>query len=103
MTKISVFGLGYVGTVCSACLASRGFVVTGVDINDDKVRIINSGRAPIIEADIGPLVEQMVRGGLLKATSDSREAVGDTDISMVCVGTPSNENGSLSTEYVEKV
>jgi len=103
MTKISVFGLGYVGTVCSACLASRGFHVTGVDVNEEKVRIINSGRSPIIEADIGALVEQMVRSGLLKATSDSRQAVGDSDISMVCVGTPSNGNGSLSTEYVENV
>ncbi len=103
MAKISVFGLGYVGTVCSACLASRGFAVTGVDVNNDKVRIINNGHAPIIEADIGPLVEEVVRGGMLKATDDGREAVADSDISMVCVGTPSNGNGSLSTEYVENV
>ncbi len=101
--KISVFGLGYVGTVCGACLANRGHTIIGIDKAEAKVEAIRSGRSPIIERDIAELVENAVRRGNLTATSDVTEAVKSTDMSMVCVGTPSKPNGALNLGAVEAV
>jgi GDP-mannose 6-dehydrogenase len=101
--KISVFGLGYVGCVSAACLASRGHQVTGVDVNPVKVGLVRDGRAPVVEERIGELTEQVVRAGALRATGDAAEAVAGGEVSLVCVGTPSEPNGSLSTTYLERV
>jgi GDP-mannose 6-dehydrogenase len=101
--KLSVFGLGYVGTVSAACFASAGHEVTGVDVNSTKVEIINSGRSPIIEEGMTELVSEMVAAGRMRATTDSARAVADTALSLVCVGTPSNLNGSLDLSHIRRV
>ncbi|MBV9939070.1 MAG: GDP-mannose dehydrogenase, partial [Acidobacteriaceae bacterium] len=101
--KISVFGLGYVGTVCAACLAERGHTVVGVDKSEVKVELVRSGRSPIIERDIDDLVSKMVGSGRLSATPRGAEAVAATDLSIICVGTPSRDNGSLALEAIETV
>jgi GDP-mannose 6-dehydrogenase len=101
--KVSIFGLGYVGAVSAACLASDGHDVVGVDPNRVKTDLINAGKSPIIEKDLGSLIEAAVAAGRLRATDDARAAVADTEISLVCVGTPSNWNGSLDLRYVRKV
>jgi GDP-mannose 6-dehydrogenase len=101
--KISVFGLGYVGCVSAACLASRGVQVTGVDINEAKVNAINSGRSPIVEPGIEDLISKAVCEGTLRATTDSTRAVNESDISFVCVGTPGKSNGSLDLTHVKRV
>jgi GDP-mannose 6-dehydrogenase len=102
-TGVSVFGLGYVGCVSAACFAEQGFQVVGVDVSEAKVSLINSGKATIVEAGIQELVASMVGAGRLRATTSAEEAVGGTDISLVCVGTPSRPNGSLDLEYVKRV
>ncbi|HEY0376151.1 MAG TPA: nucleotide sugar dehydrogenase [Pyrinomonadaceae bacterium] len=101
--KLSVFGLGYVGCVSAACFAKEGHAVTGVDVNRTKVEIINGGRSPIVEAGINELIGEMVAAGRLRATTDSGAAVRDSEISLVCVGTPSQPNGSLDLAYVRRV
>jgi len=101
--KLSIFGLGYVGCVSAACFAKEGHEVVGCDVNALKVEIINSGKSPIVESGIGELIGEMVAAGLLRATTDPAEAVASTDISLVCVGTPSNANGSLDLTYVKRV
>lgn len=101
--KLSVFGLGYVGCVSAACFADDGNEVIGVDVNPTKVEIINSGKSPIIEDGINELVAKVVTSGRLVATSDSERAIHDSDVSLVCVGTPSNQNGSLHLRHVEQV
>lgn len=101
--RLSVFGLGYVGCVSAACFAAEGHEVTGVDVNSTKVEIINSGRSPIVEAGINDLIGEMVAAGRLRATNDSAAAVRDSQISLVCVGTPSQPNGSLELTYVRRV
>ncbi|HEX8352271.1 MAG TPA: UDP-glucose/GDP-mannose dehydrogenase family protein [Pyrinomonadaceae bacterium] len=101
--RLSVFGLGYVGCVSAACFAREGHEVVGVDVNPTKVEIINSGRSPIVEAGIGELIAETVADGRLRATTDSAEAVAATEVSLVCVGTPSRENGSLDLAYVKRV
>jgi len=101
--KISVFGLGYVGTVCSACLADRGHEVVGIDKSDIKVDLLRSGRSPIVERDINELVSRNAATGRLTATLDPNAAVAATDMSIICVGTPSRPNGSLGLHAIEKV
>jgi GDP-mannose 6-dehydrogenase len=101
--KLSVFGLGYVGCVSAACFAKEGHEVWGVDVNATKVEIINGGRSPIVEAGIGDLINEMVTLGRLRATTDSAEAVRNSELSLICVGTPSNQNGSLDLAYVKRV
>lgn len=101
--KIAVFGMGYVGAVSSACLASTGHSVVGVDVNPTKVDLINAGRSPIVEEGIADLVAQTVSAGSLRATTDVAEAIADCDVSFVSVGTPSAPNGSLFTGAVETV
>jgi len=101
--KISIFGLGYVGVVTAACLTKADHEVWGVDLNSDKVEMISAGRCPIIE----PGLEELIRDGhnrkKLHATTDAIEAVLMTDVSLVCVGTPSKTNGSLDLHGVEAV
>lgn len=101
--RLSVFGLGYVGCVSAACFAREGHEVTGVDVSSTKVEIINSGRSPIVEAGIGELIGEMVAQKRLRATTDSAAAIKDSNISLVCVGTPSQSNGSLDLTYVRRV
>lgn len=101
--KISIFGLGYVGSVSAACFAATGHSVLGVDVNPTKVEIINSGKSPIVEAGLEPLIAEGVAAGSLKATTDVMAAVKDSDVSLVCVGTPSNPNGSLDLRHVQRV
>lgn len=102
-TALSVFGLGYVGCVSSACFAKEGHRVIGVDVSRAKVDMINSGRATIVESGIGELVAEMVASGRLTATTDAAAAVEQSDLSLVCVGTPSRSNGSIDLRYVERV
>lgn len=101
--RISVFGLGYVGAVSSACLADSGHQIIGVDPNTTKVDLINQGKTPIIEERIGELIEKAVQAGRLHATTDEVEAVNNTDLSFVCVGTPSQLNGNLDFKYIRRV
>lgn len=101
--KISIFGLGYVGAVSAGCLASDGHHVVGVDPNRTKVELINQGTTPIIEKDIGEMIAATVKSGHLRATLDVREAVMSTDMSLICVGTPSQLNGNLDLSHVRKV
>lgn len=100
---VSVFGLGYVGCVSSACFAKEGHQVIGVDVSAAKVAMITAGTATIVENGIGPLVAEMVAAGRLSATTDSADAVHRSDISLVCVGTPSRSNGSIDLRFVERV
>lgn len=101
--KISIFGLGYVGTVSAGCLATDGHSVIGVDPNKTKVNLINQGISPIVEKDIGEMIAASVKSGLLRATSDVQDAVLNSEISLVCVGTPSQLNGNLDLSHVRKV
>ncbi|PYS68706.1 MAG: GDP-mannose dehydrogenase, partial [Acidobacteria bacterium] len=101
--RLSVFGLGYVGCVSAACFAKEGHDVIGVDVNTQKVGIINAGNSPIVENGIGELMQEVVASRKLRATTDSAEGVLESDISLVCVGTPSNTNGSLDLRYITRV
>jgi GDP-mannose 6-dehydrogenase len=101
--RISVFGLGYVGAVSAACLAADGHTVVGVDTNQVKVDLLNQGRSPVVEAGLGELVAEGVAAGRLRATTDCVEAVGETDLGFICVGTPSRANGSLDLTYLRRV
>ncbi|MCS6923071.1 MAG: UDP-glucose/GDP-mannose dehydrogenase family protein [Fimbriimonadales bacterium] len=101
--RISVFGLGYVGAVSAACLAREGHTVVGVDIDPYKLDLIRQGKAPIVEKDLEPLLKQAVDSGKLTVTDDATEAVHNTELSLLCVGTPSKENGDLRTDYLERV
>ena len=101
--KISIFGMGYVGAVSAGCLASEGHTVIGVDPNRTKVGLINEGRTPIIEKDIGEMIASAVSDGRLRATDSVRDAVMSSEISLVCVGTPSQLNGNLDLSAVRKV
>lgn len=103
LPTLGVMGLGYVGCVSAACLASRGHQVIGVDVSQDKVDIINTGRAPVVEDRIGALTEDMVALGRLRATVDHSTIVRDCEIILVCVGTPSGHGGAISTRYLEQV
>lgn len=103
MSRIGIFGLGYVGVVTAGCLACDGHTVIGVDPNAAKVDLVNAGRSPILEGDTGELVRTAVDRGTLRATMNAEEAVAATDISMICVGTPGQLNGNLDLTYVRRV
>ena len=100
---IAIFGMGYVGSVSAACLASVGHSVIGVDVDEHKLSMIRQGRSPINEPGLDALLGRMVTNGLLRATNDTVSAVHAADISLICVGTPSRKNGSLESCYLEKV
>ena len=101
--KVSVFGLGYVGSVSAASFAADGHTVVGVDVNPDKVASLNEGRSPIVEKGLEDLIRTAAADGSLRATTDTAEAVAATELSLLCVGTPSRKNGSLDLSYLERV
>lgn len=101
--KISIFGLGYVGSVTGACLAELGHDVVGADVSPVKVDLINQGKSPIVEQDIDRILRDVVRAGKFRATGDVAGAVRATDLALVCVGTPSRPNGSLGLEAIKRV
>jgi GDP-mannose 6-dehydrogenase len=101
--NVSVFGLGYVGSVTAACLASQGHDVLGVDVNVDKVETINSGRSPITEPGLDGLIRDAVGVGKLSASQDAAAAVARGEVSLICVGTPPDVNGNVNLEYSERV
>ena len=98
--NISVFGLGYVGIVTSACFAEMGHNIIGVDDNPDKIVMINEGKSPIIEPQMNTIIKNMVEQKRLKATKDHLDAIQNSDISFISVGTPSNYNGSINLDYL---
>jgi GDP-mannose 6-dehydrogenase len=101
--RVSVFGLGYVGSVSAASFAADGHEVIGVDVNPGKVECLNSGRSPIVEPGLDELIRTTSESGHLRATTETAVAVHETDLSLLCVGTPSRRNGSLDLSYLERV
>lgn len=101
--NISVFGLGYVGTVSLACLGKNGHKVIGVDLVHTKINFINEGRSPIIENEIDSILSEQHKKGSISATNDGISATQNTDISFICVGTPSTNNGHLHLNAVFNV
>ena len=101
--RVSVFGLGYVGCVSAASFAADGHDVVGVDVNPEKVRAINEGRSPIVEPGLEELLKRGADEHRLRATTDTAQAVHTTELSLICVGTPSRKNGSLDLTYLERV
>jgi GDP-mannose 6-dehydrogenase len=101
--NVSVFGLGYVGSVSAASLAADGHTVVGVDVNPDKVATLNEGRSPIVEKGLDELIRTSQANGQLRATTSTADAIASTDLSLICVGTPSRRNGSLDLTYLERV
>jgi GDP-mannose 6-dehydrogenase len=98
-----VFGLGYVGCVSAASFAGDGHTVIGVDVNADKVAAITRGHSPIVEPGLDAVLAESVDAGRLRATTDTATAVHESDVSLLCVGTPSQKNGSLDLSYLERV
>src|SRR5262245_33990542 len=103
LMNISIFGLGYVGAVTAGCLARQGHSITGVDIHSQKVDALNQGVTPIVEPGLDDLLKAAKARGLLRATQSCEEAIAETDVSIVCVGTPSNESGALELKFVRGV
>ena len=101
--NVSVFGLGYVGSVSAASFAADGHAVIGVDVNPDKVASLNEGRSPIVEKGLDELIRAGSDNGSLRATTSTEEAVHASELSLLCVGTPSRRNGSLDLTYLERV
>jgi GDP-mannose 6-dehydrogenase len=101
--NISIFGLGYVGAVCAGCLSARGHQVLGVDVAQAKIDMINQGRSPIVEPGLEQLLLDGVRQGRLRGTTDVQAAILATELSLLCVGTPSKANGDLDLVYMEAV
>ncbi len=101
--KISVLGLGYVGAVSAACLAKEGHEVVGVDPQQAKVDLINHAHSPIVEKGLDEIIAEQVSAGRLRATADVSTAVRRTDLSLICVGTPSLGNGHIDLKYVRRV
>jgi len=98
--NISIFGLGYVGCVGMGCLAAKGHTIVGVDVSEQKVQLINEGRPTIVEAGIAELISAGHSKGRIRATRDYKDAVLNTEVSFLCVGTPSATNGHLNLEYL---
>jgi GDP-mannose 6-dehydrogenase len=103
VVRVAVFGLGYVGSVTGACLARNGHSIIGVDISQDKLNNIRNGRAPLGEPGLDAIIQETVSCGRLSVSSDAAEAVQNSEVSLVCVGTPSLENGALTTGHLERV
>ena len=101
--RISIFGLGYVGAVCAGCLTARGHDVVGVDVSQVKIDLINDGKSPIVEPGLEELLASAVSKGKLSGTTDFAKAVRETNVSMLCVPTPSKKNGDLELNYIEAV
>ena len=103
MARISVFGIGYVGVVSAACLARDGHAVIAADIDPIRVETLARGRSPIVENDLDDLIETGVQSGRLSATTDAETAIQNSDVSFICVGTPSDPDGSVGLKYVTSV
>jgi len=101
--RIAIFGLGYVGTVCASCLAREGHSVIGVDLNPQKVSLINRGQSPIMEPGLSSILAEQVRSGRLKATDSPSAALQSSELTFVCVGTPSSSNGSVDLSSIHRV
>ncbi|MDP6083159.1 MAG: nucleotide sugar dehydrogenase [Verrucomicrobiota bacterium] len=101
--RVSIFGLGYVGAVTAGCLTNEGHTVVGVDVQAEKVESLAAGVSPIVEPGLGEFLAAAAKNGLLAATQNHEEAVGATDVSLVCVGTPSAESGELNLQFVRQV
>lgn len=101
--RISIFGLGYVGAVSLACLARDGHEVTGVDIDANKLDLIKSGKSPIVETGILDLMQDVVDSGRVSVTNEAQAAIDSTDLSFVCVGTPSRGNGSQNLDALTRL
>ena len=101
--RVSVLGLGYVGCVTAACLARAGHEVIGCDVNPEKVSLVAAGRSPIVEPGLDALIADVVAAGRLQATTSPAEAVAGSELSLVCVGTPSRPNGQLDLTALERV
>lgn len=101
--KISIFGLGYVGAVSCGCLSDLGHEVIGVDVNETKVDRINRGESPIVEDGLSEILAKAKASGRLRATTDAADAVGGSDVALVCVGTPSTPTGGVNAVYLENV
>lgn len=100
--KVAVFGLGYVGAVSAAGLASSGHVVRGVDVDETKVAMINAAESPVVEPGLPELIVDSVARGRLSATSDPVAALEGADVSLICVGTPSTPQGAADLSYLER-
>ena len=98
--RVSVIGLGYVGTTTAACLAARGHTVVGVDVNPVKAEMVARGESPVIEQGLGERLDAALAAGRLSATTSADRVAQDTDVSLVCVGTPSRRNGSLDLDHL---
>src|SRR5271170_3079517 len=101
--KVSIFGLGYVGTVSAGCFAKDGHSVIGVDPVPAKLDLVSKGLSPIVEAEIGEIIAEVVKSGRLQVTADPNQAILSTDLSFVCVGTPSQNNGNLDLRYIRRI
>lgn len=101
--KVTLFGLGYVGSVTATCLAARGHDVVGVDTDPGKVAVLASGKSPVVEPGLDELVTEVIAAGKLRATTSIAEGLADSDLSLVCVGTPSGAGGATDLSYVRKV
>ena len=101
--NICIIGLGYVGCVSLGCLGQQGHNVIGVDINQKKVDLINSGKATIVEKDIDQIIKEQVSLKNIKASTDFNDAVLNSDISIIAVGTPSSHDGKLNLDYIYRV
>ncbi len=101
--KITVMGLGYVGTVVAGCLASSGHTVVGVDVDAHKVELINRGEPPIVEPEIGSILRKAVAAGRLSASTDLNGSVAHADLILICVGTPSLGNGAIELKFMSRV
>ncbi len=101
--RASIFGLGYVGCVTAACLAKAGHQVIGVDINPDKAATVNGGASPLVEPGLGELLAEVTAAGRLRATTSTEEGVAGSDLALICVGTPSRDNGQLDVDAIRRV
>jgi GDP-mannose 6-dehydrogenase len=101
--RISIFGLGYVGCVSAACFAKNGHTVIGVDVAPAKREILMEGRSPVVEKDLDALIADAVQSGRLRAEASAGKAVAESDVSLICVGTPSRPNASLNLDYIARV
>ena len=101
--RVSVFGLGYVGCVTASCVSRAGHEVIGVDIDAEKVAAVNAGTPPVVEPGLGELLAEVVGARRLRGTLSAAEAVRQTDVGLICVGTPGRPNGQLGVAALERI